>query len=92
MADLQVDWRLLTDVLDRGPGTSVQLQERIGASQSAVQKAIQRMQKLGVLTVAGRGARPPGQRFGSTPYVVDVGPRVRLWALRNVKPKAAEDE
>lgn len=93
MPDRQLGFRLLANLLMRGPATTTQLMQRIGCSQSAIQKAYRRMGQEGFVMLTGRGARAPGKRaVGSTPYVIDVGPLVRAWAVKNVKPPRDDDE
>jgi len=89
--DLQTDWRILNALLDHGPSTTTQLLTSANVKQAAAHKAIQRMAAMGVVCLNGRGPRKPGSINGSTPYVVDVGPRIRLWALRTIKPKQDDE-
>ena len=86
MPDLQVSWRVFEYLLEHAPSTTNEIIDATGCRQSAVQKAIQRMTKRGVVKLAGRGPRRPGRTSGSTPYIIDMGPKVRAWAAANVKP------
>lgn len=86
------DTQIIADLLTHGPITARQLMRRIARAESTVSMALRRLQQHGLVQITGRGARTPDNIRGHVPAVWDVGPAVRLWALRNVKPKATEDE
>lgn len=86
MPNKQICWRVFCELLDNGPLTTSEIIDRTRANQAGVQKAMRRLQRMEVIRLAGRGARRPGRTTGSTPYVLDIGPRIRKWAAANVKP------
>ncbi len=85
------DLVLFMDILRHGPATLTQLRGRVSRSLSATSKAVTLLMNEGLLMVVAYGARAPGQRGGSTPRIYDVGPAVRAWAAKNIKPPR-EDE
>jgi hypothetical protein len=65
-------------------GTSARLKHWFKSTQSAGENSL-RFTKASK-KVAGHAPRAHGQ-VGRLPYIIDIGPRVRAWAVRNIKPK-----
>ncbi len=80
------DWEVFSDILAHGPSVPKQIIARTQSSQGAVKAVIRKLQRSGHLTIAGHAPRAHGQ-VGRLPYIVDIGPRVRAWAVRTIKPK-----
>jgi DNA-binding Lrp family transcriptional regulator len=83
------DWAIFNELVMHGPATPSQLVKKLGCSQGAVKAVKRKLEKMGYLKIIGHAPRPLG-KVGATSYILDVGEKLPLWALKNVKPREEE--
>jgi hypothetical protein len=88
---LQNDLIVLSDLLDSGPATVGELSRRVGMSERGVNYAAVRLLSQRMVAVVGYTDTKPGSHASHRARIFDVGPRVRLWAVRNIKPKQDDE-